>query len=459
MQDLLSTENTLINDFLQNEQVINGNSPEFIRKIRRKAIESFSRLGLPGPNNELWRFSDIRKVLENMGRLLPALVPPEDVNTPVNEIFKCDINELDSFDLETINGWFPHSLPLIQHFNGKGIAGSLAAAFQLYPEIIEKYYGKAAHFEDPFVDLNIAYATDGIFAVFPENSKISKPLQLVSLVTQKEGILTHPIVHPHNLIIVGKNSRISLVLCDHTLTNQHSFTDVVTEIFVEENAVVKIIRLQNQSNKSAMVSSLFIRQAAGSYVTTNTITLNGGYTRNNQNLWLEGKEAKADIFGLYLMDRKQHIDNTTYIEHCTADTVSNELFKGILDDQSSGVFRGKIHVRKNAQHTNSYQKNSSLLLTDDARINTMPQLEIYADDVKCSHGATVGYLSSDELFYLRSRGICEYEARIMLMKSFTSEIIDKIEIPALQERISFLVSKRLRGELSHCATCVLNCYD
>jgi Fe-S cluster assembly protein SufD len=196
-----------------------------------------------------------------------------------------------------------------------------------------------------------------------------------------------------------------------------------------------------------------------SQVSINTITLNGGFVRNNTNIVINGEYAEANIFGTHLTDRTQHVDNNTFIDHRKPNSTSNELFKAILDDDARGVFRGKIMVRKDAQNTNSYQSNNNLLLTDNARMNTMPQLEIYADDVKCSHGATVGYLGADELFYLRSRGICEREARLLLMNAFVGEIIDKIHVPALKERITYLVNKRLRGELSHCATCLLNCRE
>ncbi|HPD64864.1 MAG TPA: Fe-S cluster assembly protein SufD [Bacteroidia bacterium] len=459
MQETVSLDKIFVSDFLTNEKIINAESPEFLRQSRKQAIDFLNQNGLPDLRQELWRFTDIQKVMAEIGRLVHPFTPPEDVNTPIKDIFRCDINELDTYDFATINGWYPHSLPLIQKFDHQGIVGSLAAAFQLYPDLVAEYYGKLALNEEAFVALNTAFSMDGIFAFFPDNSKIQKPLQFVNLLSQKENALLRPIIQPRNLIIVGKNSDLSIVLCDHTLSGQPSFTNSLTEIYVGENATVKILRLQNQSNKSAMVSSLFVHQEANSMVQTNTITLNGGFTRNNQSISLDGRHARAEVYGLYLMDRQQHVDNNTFIEHNIAETSSSELFKGILDGKASGVFRGRILVRKDAQKIDSYQKNNTLLLTDDARINTMPQLEIYADDVKCSHGATVGYLGSDELFYLRSRGICEYEARIMLMKSFTSEITDKIEIPALHDRISMLVSKRLRGELSHCATCVLNCYD
>ncbi|MBC8342830.1 MAG: Fe-S cluster assembly protein SufD, partial [Bacteroidetes bacterium] len=300
---------------------------------------------------------------------------------------------------------------------------------------------------------------DGVFAWIPENTLLEKPLQIVNLVSQPENSFFQPLIQPRNLVVVEKNSHVRLVFCDHTLSNNPSLTNMVTEIFVDEGASIEICNLQNQNNQGALISNLHIHQKDKSKVTVNTITLNGGFVRNNTSIIIDGEHAEANIFGTHLTDRTQHVDNNTFIDHRKPNSTSNELFKAILDEEASGVFRGRIMVRKDAQNTNSYQANNNLLLTDQAKMNTMPQLEIYADDVKCSHGATVGYLGADELFYLRSRGICEKEARLLLMNAFVGEIVDKIHIPALRDRITFLVSKRLRGELSHCATCVLNCRE
>jgi len=454
-----SIEKIFVSDFHQNIELITQNDSDDIKCIRQNAIENFEKTGFPHTDDELWRFSNVKEILHKSGRMIHPFTPPEDINTPVKEIFSCDVNELDTFDLATINGWYPYSLPQFQKLKDEIVVGSLAQAFILYPDVIEQHYGKYVPIENSFNALNTAFANDGIYAFFPDNSTPDKPLQIVNLVSQPESSFFQHFVQPRNLVVVGKNAKVNLVFCDHNLSPEASFCNVITEIFVDENAEVQITKLQNQNNKSSMVSSLYIHQKANSKLSTITITLNGGFTRNNQTIVLDGNHAEVNVYGLYLMDREQHIDNNTFIDHAFPDTNSNELFKGILDEKAAGVFRGKILVRKDAQKIAAYQKNNALLLTDSARINTMPQLEIYADDVKCSHGATVGYLGADELFYLRSRGICEREARIMLMNSFAKEIIDKINIPALNARITFLVSKRLRGELSHCATCVLKCRE
>jgi len=242
-------------------------------------------------------------------------------------------------------------------------------------------------------------------------------------------------------------------------TFDKSLTNTVTEIVVGKNSNLEIYRVQNQNNSASQISNVHIHQKAGSKLTFNTITLNGGFIRNNITVKLSGKESAANLYGLYLTDRTQYIDNTTLIDHVSPNCESTELFKGILDEEAEGVFRGKIMVRPDAQKTNSFQKNNNLLLTDTATMNSMPQLEIYADDVKCSHGATTGYLDQEEMFYLRSRGISRKEARYLLMNAFASEIINKINIEPLRDRYALLVSQRLRGELSPCASCAMKCFE
>jgi Fe-S cluster assembly protein SufD len=453
-------EDLFVTDFVNNRHIICRNDTPKIRNLRSSAIESFSRLGFPTLNDELWRFTNIRKLLEESGRLVHPFTPPADVNTPVKEIFQCDINELDTYDLALINGWFPQTLPLLQKLDTGGIIGSFAEALELYPEVVDLHFGLYAKAEnDAFTALNTAFASDGIFGYFPDNSVMIKPLQVVSLVNVEEGSLLKPLVQYRNLFVIGKNCSVKIVLCDHTLNNNPSLTNSVTEVFLGENSTLELYRLQNQNNLGAQVSMLHVHQEANSRLLSNMLSLNGGFIRNNINITLDGEGAETNLYGVYLMDRKQHIDNNSAIIHNKPNCTSNQLYKGILDDQAKGVFRGRILVERDAQHTNSYQKNNNLLLTDDTVADTMPQLEIYADDVKCSHGATVGYLGTEELFYLRSRGICEKEARILLMNAFAVEIIDKIQIPTLRDRIYYLVSKRLRGELSHCASCVLRCRD
>jgi Fe-S cluster assembly protein SufD len=228
-------------------------------------------------------------------------------------------------------------------------------------------------------------------------------------------------------------------------------------MYAGRGSALNFVRVQNEHNKSTQVTNAYIRQMDNSRVTTNYITLHGGMIRNNVYVNLDGTGAENKALGLFLVDQKQHVDNFNYINHLKPDCTSTQLYKGILDEEATGAFNGKIHVWQDAQHTMAYQKNANILLTDSAKMHTKPQLEIYADDVRCSHGATVGQLDPDAMFYLRSRGIPFTESRHLLMYAFAEEVLKEIRLPALRERITNLVDKRLRGELSRCNNCKMKC--
>jgi Fe-S cluster assembly protein SufD len=272
------------------------------------------------------------------------------------------------------------------------------------------------------------------------------------LLSQEEIMVQH-----RNLFVIEEGAQANFVICDHTLSPHTYLTNSVTEVFAGRNCQFDLTRMQNEHNGSTQVTNTYIHQEADSKVITNTITLHGGVVRNNHNVNLTAPGAENGSYGLYLLDHGQHVDNYVNINHLAPHCLSTQLFKGVLNDYSTGAFNGRIFVEKDAQKTLAYQTNRNLLLTDDAKVNSKPQLEIYADDVKCSHGATVGQLDEDGLFYMRSRGIEQKEARMLMMNAFTNEVTKEIKIPALRERIEELVNKRLRGELSRCNNCTMHC--
>jgi Fe-S cluster assembly protein SufD len=344
---------------------------------------------------------------------------------------------------------------LVEQENG-AIFGSLKEAITKYPELVQKHLGKyAPHESDPFVALNTAYARDGVFIYVPENQKLDKPVQIIHLLLSDENEM----VQHRNLFITEKNSRAEVIICDHTLSNHLFLTNSVSEMSVGENSFMDVVRIQNEHNHSVQITNSWIEQAANSNARHSAITLHGGKVRNNLHVKLNGENANCHANGLFLTDKQQHVDNFTIIEHRVPHCISNQHYKGVLDDNSTGAFSGKIHVFPDAQKTVAYQTNNNVLLTRDAKMHTKPQLEIYADDVKCSHGATLGQINENALFYLQTRGIPKEEARLMLMYAFADEVISGIKEEALRFRIEDLVSKRLRGELSRCDNCALHCYD
>ncbi len=423
----------------------------FQKNIRDKAIDQFDKLGFPHTKLEEWRFTSLSAVLKNDYSIC---LENTGGNVDVEKFFHCNVVDLDTYTAILLNGWFVYKNAPVTKFPDGTIIGSLLHAMKEFPELVKKHYGKYSDIDNNAFDaLNTAFAQDGIFIFVPDNVEVDKPIQIIDILNRQENVL----VQLRNLVIVGKNSKLTLVHCDDIFSHNPTLTNSLTEIFVDENAVVDHYKMQNNNNHSALIATTYFHQENNSRVTTNTITLNGGLIRNNLNVAVNGEGCESNLYGIYLADRNQLVDNHTFVDHIKPNSTSKELFKGVIDEQAKAVFSGRILVRKEAQKTNAFQANKNLLLTDEATVNTKPNLQIYADDVKCSHGATVGQLDQDAMFYMRSRGIGEDNAKMLLMYAFADEVVTKISIDALREKICRLVNKRLKGELSICDQCVLHC--
>jgi len=428
-----------------------GVDPPFVTALREQAWAQFAQAGLPTAELEHWRGTNLEKAFETQYLFSTE---PAGKGVDIESIFKCTIPHFETYLVTQLNGWYVYNGSPLRTLPNGMIVGSLASAMQQYPGLIENYYGKlSAQSGETLTALNTSLALDGIFVYVPDNATVDETLQMVNLLDSPDNLM----LHPRNLVIVGKNARLRLVQCDDSINHGITFINSVTEVFLDRDATLDHYKLQNKDSHSTLINTIYFRQSEESSLSSNSISLNGGIIRNNSVVKLEGENASAEITGLYLMDRNQHIDNRVFVDHAVPHCQSNELFKGVLDDHATGVFNGHVLVRRDAQQTIAYQRNSNILLTDKATIDTRPFLEIYADDVKCSHGATVGQLDANALFYIRSRGISEASAKILLMYAFAAEIINKIGIPELRQRIDDMVKKRLRGELSYCDQCVLHC--
>ena len=445
-------EREFIDLYKENRSMFEAKTSAPVNMVRRSGIKDFERLGIPGKENEDYKNTPLQPLFRNGYR---KYVEPQRVEFDLANVFQCDIPTLDAHLVLLVNGFFDKKNgDYLRELPSGIIIGSLAAASFEYPELFEKNYGKYASHKDGLVALNSAFAQDGIFLYVPEGSVYKKPIQIVNLVMAKEDIM----VQHRNLIIVEKNAEAGVIICDHAMTPYKFLTNSVTEIYTAENAFFDYVRVQNEHNSAVQFSHIFINQEANSNMTSNIMTLHGGVVRNNVNVLLNGEGAENNSYGLYLADREQHVDNYIYIDHAKPNCFSNQLYKGVLDDAATVAFNGKILVRKDSQKTHAFQANNNILLTDDAKIYTKPQLEIYADDVKCSHGATVGQLDEEALFYMRARGIPEKEARLIMMFAFAHEVIGNVKAEALLKRIDDLVEKRLKGELSPCDNCAMKCY-
>ncbi len=450
----MQTTDKYLELFQQNREQIGKEDPLFLKELRDAAIKAFQRDGFPGRKEERYKYTHLGPAFDGE---LSFDFQPRQIHFDDSEIFSCDVPLLDSNVLTVLNGFF--------HQNGEGILtkldngiiyGGLKEAIAQFPDLVEKYLGKNAPTDDePFVALNTAFSQDGIFLYVPEGIRMERPIQIINLLlSDKNQMVQH-----RNLLVLERNAAAQVIICDHTLSPHMFLTNSVTEVYTGENADMDLLRLQNEHNNSCQVTNTWISQDRNSRCQHGTITLHGGIVRNNLRINMEGEGAETSALGLFLTDKMQHVDNYTVIEHSKPHCTSNQYYKGVLDDISTGAFNGKIHVHPDAQKTEAFQTNNNILLSDTAKMQTKPRLEIYADDVKCSHGATVGQIDEEALFYLQSRGIPKEESRLMLMDAFTWDVISKIKQLSLQVRITDLVSKRLRGELSRCNNCAMHCED
>lgn len=430
---------------------ITGISSPYINSFREEAIRKYEKLGIPTRKNEAYKYTNLDVFFKHD---YSSYFIPEPADFVKAEKFSCDITDLDAHGLVLLNGFYPTLNDRLRQLPSGVWIGSLNEAAKRFSDLVGRHYGKYAKSEtDGLVHLNTAMASDGVFIYVPKNVALSKPVQVVNLVESDVDLFNQH----RNLIIVEENADITLIICDHTSSPHKFLTNAVTEVYVGENAHFDIIRVQNEHNNACKITNTFIHQEKNSTASSNNITLHGGLIRNSTYHYLEGEGAESQSYGLFLADKWQHVDNFVNVEHLAPNCTSNQLFKGVLDDMSTGAFNGRIFVDKVAQGTIAYQKNNNILMTDDAKMDTKPQLEIYADDVKCSHGATVGQLDDNALFYLQSRGIEKREAKLMLMFGFAHEVIQNIKIEPLRERMDNLVMQRLKGELSRCASCMVKC--
>jgi len=443
-------EASYIDLYKSHHESIKKHSASVMNGLRDASFAQFEKLGFPTVALENYKYTDLKEVLSidyglNINRI-PIPVNPYDV-------FKCDVPGIHSYLYFVVNdGFYPVTDPRNTKLPDGVIIGSVKEVAVTHPELLTDYFGKLSSTkEDGLIAFNGAFAQDGFFMYVPENVVLDKPIQLVNIMRADVDFMAVS----HNLIILEKGAKAQLLVCDHTVDEVRFLSNRVTEVFVAENATYEHYKLENTHNKTTNLSTLLIDQANSSTVLANVITLHNGVTRNMIEIDLDGEGCETELCGMVIADKNQQVDNFTSIIHNKPNCNSRELFKYVLDDTAKGAFTGKLYVAKDAQKTAAFQTNRNILLKKTAKMRTKPQLEIYADDVKCSHGATIGSLDETAKFYMQARGISESEARLLLMFAFTNDVIENIRIPALQDRIKMLVEKRLRGELSKCEGCVI----
>ena len=429
--------------------MIREHSTDVMNAVRDEAFENFKTLGIPTKKLERYKYTDMTKLFEpNYGVNLKRL------DIPVNpyDVFRCDVPNLSTSLYFIVNDTFyTKTTPKAQLPDGVRI-GSLKAEAEKNPELIAKYYARLANTSDDGITaLNTMLAQDGLLVYVPKNVRVERAVQVINILRSDVDLM----INRRVLIIVEEGAEIKLLFCDHAADDRNFLTTQVIEAYVGRNASLDLYCMEETHEKNVRVSNLYIDQEADSRVNHNIITLHNGVTRNRTDLTLSGEGAECVLNGCAIADKNQVVDNNTLIDHKVPHCDSKELYKYVLDGKATGAFAGRILVRKGAQKTTSEERNQNICATREARMFTQPMLEIYADDVKCSHGSTVGQLNDAAMFYMRQRGISEKEAKLLLEFAFINEVIDTMKLEPLRDRLHHLVEKRFRGELSKCEGCKL----
>jgi len=431
------TKEWYISNFKTFEEKLNGQSKSYLHEVRKNALIQLTEIDFPTKRNEEWKYTNVSPILKH--NFVPA------VNTQLPSLTKEGIAKyvFKDFDYHLavfVNGIFSEDLSEISELPKGVVIGGLNKISKENPELINQHINKLSKIDNAFNALNTAYAYDGLIVIIPDGKIIGKPIQALFINTSGDDLVLSA---PRNLIIAGKNSEVKVIKKYCGYGDKEYFSNIVTEVFIDEYAIVDLYKVQNENDNAFHIEKVQAYQKQNSLFNHFNAAFGGSIVRNDINSVLDGENIETHYYGLYLANGTQHIDNHTFVDHAKPNCMSNELYKGILDDKAHGVFNGKIIVRKDAQKTNAYQQNKTVLLSKTAGIDTKPQLEIFADDVKCSHGATVGHLDEESEFYIRSRGVPENLAKSMLIRAFANDVVEAVKIDALREQINHMIFEHL----------------
>jgi len=411
-----------------------------VHGIRSEAIERFEQNGFPTRKDEEWKYTSLNSLIKNDY----SVFPENETTVELKDVKKFFLHEIESYKIVFIDGVYSSFLSDTTHEGADICILSSALKQPKYQMVIDHYFGTVASKSDSLTSLNTAFSNEGVFVNIPKNTVLPKPIQVLYFSTGSEKEI---MLQPRNLIVVGENSHVQIYERHQSLNDNVVLTNAVTEIFAAKRAIAEVYKIQNDRKTSSMIDNTFVQQKDSSIVSVNTFSFGGKITRNNLEFHHEGEHITSNLNGISVISGKQHVDNHTLVHHKQENCESHELYKGIFHEASTGVFNGKVIVNKEAQKTNAFQQNDNILIGDKASINTKPQLEIFADDVKCSHGCTIGQLDDKALFYMQSRGIPEKEAKGLMLFAFCNEVVEKIRIPALKSRIIKLLAEKLDVEL------------
>lgn len=416
------------------EDSVNVNHP--VHDIRSEAIKNFEEKGFPTKKQEAWKYTSL-----NTLQKIDFSVFPKQVKTlEYKDVQKYFLHEIDTYKIVFVDGVYSSYLSETTHDGVDVCLMSSALNKPEYKQIIELYFNKVASKDESLTTLNTAFSKEGAYIYIPKNKAPRKPIQILHLATGNEASL---MLQPRNLVIAEENAELQVIERHQSLTSNEVFTNSVTEIFAAKDAIVDYYKVQNDNASASLIDNTYIDQKGNSVVRVHTFSFGGKLTRNNLNFYQDGERIDSILKGVTILGEKQHVDHHTLVHHAQPNCESHQDYKGIFGERSTGVFNGKIIVDKIAQKTNAFQQNNNILISDKATINTKPQLEIFADDVKCSHGCTIGQLDEDALFYLQSRGIPKKEATALMMYAFANNVLESVRIPELKARINKIIANKL----------------
>jgi Fe-S cluster assembly protein SufD len=423
----------LISSFLVFENQTDIDSP--IHDVRSEAMKTFEEKGFPSKKDEAWKYTSLSSILKHDY----SVFPKEESALEYNIIKKYFIHDIDSFKIVFIDGKYSSHLSQTTHDGMDICLMSSALTKPKYRILVENYFNKIAN-KDSLTSLNTAFSSEGAYIHIPKNKLVQKPIQIIHFSSGNESSL---MLQPRNLIVVDENSHVQIIERHQSLTDNPVFTNSVTEIFANKRAIIDYYKIQNDNENASLIDNTFINQKQESVASVHTFSFGGKLTRNNLNFYQNGERIDSTLKGVTIIGNKQHVDHNTLVHHIEPNCESHQDYKGIYGDSSTGVFNGKVIVNKEAQKTNAYQANNNILISDKASVNTKPQLEIFADDVKCSHGCTIGQLDESAMFYMKTRGIPEKEAKALLMYAFSNNVLSSVKIPEIKQRITKIIANKL----------------
>lgn len=439
--------------YLNHADLIDLNSAEVLNARRKEAFNILENLNLPKKGSENYETTDLNELLAPDYGVNIARVP---ISVNPGASFHCGVPSLSTSLFLLVNDIYADTDRSRDGLPEGVFVGSLRKFATEYPEVAIKHYGKTADITNPVVALDTLLCQDGIAVWVKKGVKVEKPLQIVNILQNGSPLMAVRRV----LVIVEEDAEVKILNCDHTQNPDVNFLALsVIEITAGKNSIVDYYDLEESTEKTSRLSALYLRQEEGSNVLIDGLTLYNGTTRNEYYSCFDGRHARLKLLGMGIEDRNRHLDTYSRIVHASPDCTTDELFKYVVDDSASGAFAGLILVNKGADKTEAYQSNRNIVGTDTARMYSKPQLEIYNDDVKCSHGTATGQLDEMQVFYMRTRGIPEATAKLLLKQAFMADVIEGVRLDALRDRLHMLVERRFAGADPSCASCRTGCRE